>query len=151
MPAPNFKTKYLCVGEMIVVDDVVSDVNAPHNVAVEATDDDKPLVGADRAVIVKGHFYYLGFNDIFDNWFVSAPPTDAEATDVRTRPRTPKFRVGLAHGDGDLTPGDADFENYRITIEDSSGDLLGYQAETVEFAQILMAPIRLCLGKALLY
>jgi hypothetical protein len=133
MPAPNFKTKiYVSANE--VVDDVVEDVNAPDIVAMEATDDDKPLVGADRAVIVKGHFYYLGFNDLFDNWFVSAPPTDA-AVEVRTRPRTPKFRVGLAHGDGDLTPGDADFENYRITIEDSSGDLLGYQAETVEFGR----------------
>ena len=51
---------------------------------------------------------------------------------VTTRPSTPKFRVGLQHGQEGLVAGDADFENYRIVIEDSSGDLLGYQAETVE-------------------
>ena len=37
----------------------------------------------------------------------------------------------LAHGDGNVNAGDADFEHYRIVIEDSSGDLLGYQAQTV--------------------
>ena len=99
--------------------------------ALEATRDDKPAVDANRDVIVKGEFYYLGFNDLFDNWFVSAQqPPEGEGR-ITVRPGTPKFRVGLAHGDGDLNPGDADFENYRITIEDSSGDLLGYQAETV--------------------
>ena len=49
-----------------------------------------------------------------------------------TKPSTAKFRVGLGHGDGNLDPADADFENYRIVIEDSSGDLLGYQAQTVD-------------------
>ena len=46
-------------------------------------------------------------------------------------PNQPKFRVGLQHGSGDLDPGEADFDNYRIVIEDSSGDLLSYQAATV--------------------
>ena len=42
--------------------------------------------------------------------------------------------MGLAHGEGQYDPADADFANYRITIEDSSGDLLGYQAGTVKAA-----------------
>ena len=46
-------------------------------------------------------------------------------------PATAKFRVGLLHGASGVNAGAADFENYRIVIEDSSGDLLGYQAETV--------------------
>ena len=70
-----------------------------------------------------GRFYYLGFNDLFDNWYVKSG--------AKQRPRTPKFRVGLLHGASGVDAGDADFENYRIVIEDSSGDLLGYQAETV--------------------
>ena len=70
-----------------------------------------------------GTFYYLGFNDLFDNWYVKSG--------VAQRPRTAKFRVGLQHGASGVNAGDADFENYRIVIEDSSGDLLGYQAETV--------------------
>ncbi len=76
-----------------------------------------------------GSFYYLGFNDLFDNWYLAA-----SAAAVPDSPSTPKFRVGVAHGDTDLDLGEADFENYRITIEDSSGDLLGYQAETVAAA-----------------
>ena len=39
--------------------------------------------------------------------------------------------MGLAHGDGNVNAADADFKYYRIVIEDSSGDLLGYQAQTV--------------------
>ncbi len=76
-----------------------------------------------------GSFYYLGFNDLFDNWYLSA-----SVAAVDDRPSTPKFRVGLAHGGAELDLDEADFENYRITIEDSSGDLLGYQAETVAAA-----------------
>ena len=77
-------------------------------------------------------FYYLGFNDLFDNWFVGRRPTvEEEDLAFSTSPATAKFRVGLAHGEGNAKPGDADFENYRIVIEDSSGDLLGYQAQTV--------------------
>ena len=71
-----------------------------------------------------GTFYYLGFNHLFDNWYLSG-------SGATTKPSSPKFRIGLQHGSGDLDPGEADFENYRIVIEDSSGDLLGYQAETV--------------------
>ena len=71
-----------------------------------------------------GTFYYLGFNDLFDNWYVAAGGADQ-------RPQNAKFRVGLRHGNDKLVAGDADFENYRIVIEDSNGDLLGYQAETV--------------------
>ena len=83
---------------------------------------------ADEDIIQK--FYYLGFNDVFDNWFVESHTVASPGT-LRTSPRTAKFRVGLGHGDGDATPADADFDHYRIVIEDSSGDLLGYQARTV--------------------
>ena len=129
MPKPKFKTN-IYVSANAIVADTPDDAGTDEDETVEATDDDKPAVDDDRDDIVKGEFYYLGFNDLFDNWFVSAQPT-AEGESVTVSPRTPKFRVGLAHGAGDLNPGDADFENYRITIEDSSGDLLGYQAETV--------------------
>ena len=71
-----------------------------------------------------GTFYYLGFNDLFDNWYVAAGG-------AVQRPKNAKFRVGLRHGNDKLVAGDANFENYRIVIEDSNGDLLGYQAETV--------------------
>ena len=74
-----------------------------------------------------GTFYYLGFNDLFDNWYVAT----RGAPTVDQSPSSPRFRVGLRHGNEALVAGDADFENYRIVIEDSSGDLLGYQAETV--------------------
>ena len=39
--------------------------------------------------------------------------------------------MGLAHADSVENPDDADFDHYRIVIEDGSGDLLGYQAQTV--------------------
>ena len=79
-------------------------------------------------------FYYLGFNDTFDNWFVRTPPDDPDdgtGAVFSTKPATAKFRVGLAHADGVEEPDDADFDHYRIVIEDGSGDLLGYQAQTV--------------------
>ena len=78
------------------------------------------------------NFYYLGFNDTFDNWFVKTPPTAAEVAALfSTKPATVKFRVGLAHAGSVANPDDADFDHYRIVIEDGSGDLLGYQAQTV--------------------
>ena len=78
-------------------------------------------------------FYYLGFNDTFDNWFVRTPPEapDEGESPFSTKPATAKFRVGLAHADSVVDPDKADFDHYRIVIEDSSGDLLGYQAQTV--------------------
>ena len=115
MPAPSFSTN-VRLTEEVTVDTVVSIVTA-----VDPDEDDglKDL----------GSFYYLGFNDLFDNWYLAA-----SAAAVPDSPSTPKFRVGVAHGDTDLDLGEAKFENYRITIEDSSGDLLGYQAETVAAA-----------------
>ena len=76
-----------------------------------------------------GNFYYLGFNDLFDNWYVS---DKGDATTLITRPISPKFRIGLQHGAEVGDPGDADFDSYRIAIEDGNGDLLGYQAQTVQ-------------------
>lgn len=86
--------------------------------------DDRPAMDGAKSIDL-GTFYYLGFNHLFDNWYYDG------GSGVVTKPSTPKFRIGLQHGSGDLNPGEADFENYRIVIEDSSGDLLGYQAETV--------------------
>ena len=115
MPAPSFKTDVWLAAD--------TDVDEETTVADSALQDAK-------GVIDLGSFYYLGFNNLFDNWFVSDSFTFP--VDQEDRPTTPKFRVGLKHGAAVEDPGDADFENYRITIEDSSGDLLGYQAETVE-------------------
>ena len=99
MPAPSFKT------------DILANVG-------------DPLAPSET---VYGDFYYLGFNDLFDNWYV----TDKGSPSITTSPASPKFRVGLQHGDSDLAPDDADFRNYRINIEDSNGDSLGYQAKTI--------------------
>ena len=109
MPAPSFST------------DIVANVDA------DGGDGPGTVLASDGTDY--GDFYYLGFNDLFDNWY----STDAE---VVSRPTSARFRVGLQHGSGDVKPGDADFENYRITIEDGNGDLLGYQAQTVSSSAI---------------
>ena len=109
MPAPSFSTEILISGG----------------------------VGGTDTAFADGRFYYLGFNDLFDNWYVVAPE------DIPTRPESPKFRVGLAHGTG-ITSDDAEdasFEHYRITIEDSDGDFLGYQAKTVVASRTYNDPI----------
>ena len=99
---------------------------AAGNAAVDPViDGDDEPVKVGQKVTDLGTFYYLGFNDLFDNWYI-------DSRSSLQSPRTPKFRVGLRHGAEGLEAEDADFENYRIVIEDSSGDLLGYQAETVD-------------------
>ena len=66
-----------------------------------------------------GNFYYLGFNPVFDNWYL-------HDTEADTNP--PLFRVGLRHGE---TPS-SNFEHFRIHLEDSNGDdVLGFDAETL--------------------
>jgi hypothetical protein len=110
MPAPTFKTG------------VVANIDLDEDGA-------GTILGPDPEGVDYGDFYYLGFNDLFDNWYVSAG-------DVETSPSSARFRVGLRHGDGDVKPGDADFENYRITIEDGNGDLLRYQAQTVSASSV---------------
>ena len=105
------------------------EARAARATAAGAAAANKEIDRDDGAVIVNGKmldlgtFYYLGFNDLFDNWYAE--------TGVEQRPKNPRFRVGLQHGASGVDAGDADFENYRIVIEDSSGDLLSYQAETV--------------------
>ena len=111
MPTPSFKTTILAN---------VADAND--------VDGDLDLGELIPDGVDYGDFYYLGFNDLFDNWYVS---DKGDATSLITRPVSPKFRVGLQHGAVDLVPGDADFESYRISIEDGNGDLLGYQAQTI--------------------
>lgn len=98
-------------------------------------DDDDYLKGSNRELQLqkaldddlikehdKGTFYYLGFNHNFDNYYIN---------NGMTNPVTPKFRIGLVHKLG-IDPGDADFERFRIAVEDDSGDdVLGFQAATV--------------------
>ena len=63
------------------------------------------LVEGDSDPLEGGRFYYLGFNDLFDNWYVVEPES------IPTSPSTAKFRVGLAHGGSDdVMPGDADLK-----------------------------------------
>ncbi len=108
LPAPRFST----------------DIKVSGNVESDDKLDDGPAIDAEDGKFEDlGTFYYLGFNDLFDNWYVKSGAIQM--------PRSPRFRVGLQHGASGVDAGDADFENYRIVIEDSSGDLLGYQAETV--------------------
>ena len=70
----------------------------------------------------------MGFNDLFDNWYVS----NKNGVAIVTKPASPKFRVGLQHGEAGLDPDDADFEHYKIAIEDSNGDFLDYQARSID-------------------
>ena len=95
--------------------------------------EDEAAAGAFAAGIYAApiqRFYYLGFNDLFDNWFVGERPAPVDGVAFETEPSVAKFRVGLAHASG-VNPEDAGFDHYRIVIEDGSGDLLGYQAQTV--------------------
>ncbi|MYD91811.1 MAG: hypothetical protein F4Y08_16010 [Caldilineaceae bacterium SB0662_bin_9] len=66
-----------------------------------------------------GTFYYVGYNENFGNY---------KATGLNTYPRTPRLRIGLAHGGGDDEDDDAreavDFEAYRLRITDGSGDVV---------------------------
>jgi hypothetical protein len=98
--------------------------------AGEQIQDDDPDVGLVPDGNDYGDYYYLGFNDLFDNWYVTSRGTNPE--DFETRPKSPKFRVGLRHGNADVDAGDAGFDYYRITIEDSNGDLLGFLARTID-------------------
>ena len=126
MPAPSFKAKVWVSANNI--EDAADDAGTTDvDESVTSRAENRPLQDEDKDDIVLGSFYYIGFNDLFDNWYVTPPPTG-----LIVKPSTPKFRVGVGHGGTGLDLGEADFANYRITIEDSSGDLLGYQAETVE-------------------
>ena len=111
MPTPSFMTNILAN---------VADAND--------ADGDADLAELIPDGVDYGDFYYLGFNELFDNWYVS---DKGDATTLITRPVSPKFRIGLQHGAVDIVADDADFDSYRITIEDGNGDLLGYQARTV--------------------
>lgn len=103
-------------------------------------DDEKYLKGSNRELQLqkaldddlikehdKGTFYYLGFNHNFDNYYVNTGMTN---------PVTPKFRIGLVHELG-IDPDDADFDHFRVALEDDSGDdVLGFQAATVPDSSI---------------
>ena len=78
-------------------------------------------------------FYYLGFNTLFDNWYVSTLPSHTGF--FETVPKTQKFRVGLRYGTEGLDTDVIDFAHYRIDIRDSNGDLLGYQPATIDAAR----------------
>ena len=114
MPAPSFMTDI--IARVVDEDDADGDGNTTEFI----------FDGEDY-----GDFYYLGFNDLFDNWYPARAEGTRTLAELNDRPASPRFRVGLRHGDEDLDPDDADFDHYRITIEDSNGDFLGYQAKTV--------------------
>ena len=65
------------------------------------------------------------FNALFDNWYVGSPPIDIHP--LITSPSSQKFRIGLRHGEEGLDIEKIDFTHYRISVEDSNGDLLGFQ------------------------
>ena len=120
MPAPTFATGILA--NVADADDV---------------DKDSDLTELIPNGVDYGDFYYLGFNDLFDNWYVA----DRGTAEIETRPTSPKFRVGLRHGNEDLAPADADFDYYRIAIHDSNGDSLGYQARSVSSSSTYSANV----------
>ena len=72
-----------------------------------------------------GTFYYVGYNESFLNY---------RAKGLTTMPRTPRFRIGLAHteldADGNRYPSDkgpydaVDFDAYRVRITDADGDVM---------------------------
>ena len=130
MPAPKFSTGIRMAPSTAADFDASPSglAKTPRWLDLSGTTDDDNVEAREY-----GSFYYLGFNDLFDNWYIRTKGGTIADTDASpaSKPSSPKFRVGLAHGNGTLTPGDADFENYRIVIEDSNGDHLGYQAETV--------------------
>ena len=77
-----------------------------------------PLMVASPATMTQGRFYYLGFGEAFGE--VEGGSGTAS-----------RFRVGLRHGSGEK-PDDADFDHFRLRIENSQGDdLLGYDARTL--------------------
>ena len=88
MPAPSFST-------------ALREAAATADDAEEVAGEDAKHEWVTAEGTRKG-FYYLGFNDLFDNWIVvSRAPADAEqAANYVTKPGTAKFRVGLGHGDG---------------------------------------------------
>ena len=67
-----------------------------------------------------GRFYFLGFNARFDNWWSKAE------YDI------PRFRVGLRHGLTAAVADKAQFDHFRIRVEDAGGhNVLGFDAATV--------------------
>lgn len=64
-----------------------------------------------------GTFYYVGYNEAFGNY-------KAESG-LLTRPRAPRLRIGLAHGEeDDRKRNDMDFNTYIIRITDENGDVV---------------------------
>ncbi len=64
-----------------------------------------------------GTFYYVGYNEAFGNY-------KAESG-LLTRPRAPRLRIGLAHGEkDDRKRAEMDFDTYIIRITDENGDVV---------------------------
>ena len=75
------------------------------------------LTDPETREVPNGTFYYVGYNQIFGNY--------KAATGLITWPRTPRLRIGLAHGGEDDDAREAvDFEAYRMRITDASGDVV---------------------------
>ena len=91
----------------------------------------------DSEPVAAGALYYIGYNENFGNYKAGG---DDPAT-FRTKPSTPRLRIGLAHAvdaDGmdletDKQREDVDFDAYRIRIVDEDGDVVpeGHDVATV--------------------
>lgn len=115
--------------------DFISGMPAPSfSTSIKAADG----LGGERPVFTAGNqegkFFYLGFNHLFDNWHAVTPRSDTLETRNRTHPTI--LRIGLEHGMEELDTDKAGFAHYRISIEDSQGDLLGFQAASIDAAGI---------------
>ena len=98
LTAPSFSSKFLQV------------VTASNGDLTNLTD-------PETREVPKGTFYYVGYNQIFGNY--------KAATGLITWPRTPRLRIGLAHGGEDDDAREAvDFEAYHMRITDASGDVV---------------------------
>ena len=77
--------------------------------------------------VANGKFYYVGYNENFGNY-------QAE-TGLKTRPTTPRLRIGLVHGgEDDNARDDVNFAAYILRIVDEDGDVVseGDDVATVE-------------------
>ena len=84
----------------------VTDLVAKHNPT-----DEVPVLGQISDGKDYGDFYYLGFNDLFDNGYPAKAAGGKTLVALNDQPESPKFKVGLRYGDEDIDPSDADFKH----------------------------------------
>ncbi len=111
----------------------VTGMPAPsYSTQMKLADGEGGTVGSFKTESQVNTFYFLGFNTLFDNWYVGSPPIDINPFIIS--PSSQKFHIGLRHGKEGLDTEKIDFTHYRISVEDSNGDQLGFQPETIEAA-----------------